>query len=207
MNTRKEISTIGYQSKDFIVERLNELIQKHTICDYMMIWHFAEEDESRPHWHIWIEPNTLIDTMDLQEYLLEVDFDDPKKSNKCIKFEVSQYDDWIPYALHDPVYLALKKQSRKYHYTPDQIIRFDDDSFEYMYHHAFNASVWAQDNIVTDRILESFNDPFKLIQNRTVGFRDAGHLRNTLYLMRLGHTCRNGRLGHDPVDYPDEIEE
>ena len=77
MNTRKQISTISYCSKDFLVNTLNRLVSDHMIANYMMIWHLPEEDEKKGHWHLWIEPNTQIDTMDLQEILTEYNENDP----------------------------------------------------------------------------------------------------------------------------------
>ena len=144
LNTRKEISTIGYQSKEFLLSKLQELIHAHIISDYMLISHKAEEDEKKDHWHIWLQPNTQIDSMDLQEMLTEFNPKEPSKPFKCINFHYSQYDDWIPYNLHDKAYLAIKGESRKYHYKPEEILRYDDDTFEYLYYHAFQSPLYLR---------------------------------------------------------------
>ena len=116
MNTLKQISTISYCSKDFLIRNLNQQMYLHNISDYMMIWHLPEEDEKKGHWHLWIQPNKTIDTMDLQDLLTEYNEKNPDKPYKCINFECSDYHHWIPYALHDKTYLMYKGQTRKYHH-------------------------------------------------------------------------------------------
>lgn len=72
MRTSKPIATISYNSADFLKLRLNDLIKSKKICDWMFIQHTAEADEKKDHIHLWIKPNTLLDTMDLQEHFLEL---------------------------------------------------------------------------------------------------------------------------------------
>lgn len=197
MNTRKEISTIGYQSKAFLVQKLQELIYSHTISDYMMVWHQAEEDEKKPHWHIWIQPNTQVDSMDIQEFLKEFNTEDPEKPFKCINFQYSQSDDWIPYCLHDRTYLAIKHEARKYHYGKEDIVCYDEDTFEFLYHQAFYSSKWSEENRVFDRIIEGMDNPAKLIESKVVSFKDAGNLRNYLWLKNYDHTIRGEHRNHE----------
>lgn len=197
MNTRKEISTVGYQSKEFLISKFNELIYAHTISDYMMIRHKAEEDEKKDHWHIWLMPNEQVDSMDLQEFLTEFNPQDPTKPFKCINFHYSQSDDWIPYCLHDKSYLALKHESRKFKYQKEDIIFYDEDTFDYLYYQAYHCSKWCQDSIVVNKILDSIDNPIDLIKNGTLSYKDSGYLRNTLYLMNYNHTIRGDHKGHE----------
>lgn len=197
MNTRKPISTIGYQSKSFLVSKFNELIYNHTISDYMMIFHRAEEDEKKDHWHIFLQPNCQVDSMDLQDFLIEFNSVDPAKPFKCINFCYSDSDNWIPYVLHDKTYLAIKHESRKYHYNKDDIVYYDEDTFDYLYYSAYHYSKWSQDSIVINKIIESIDNPIDLIKNGTLSYKDSGYLRNTLYLMNYEHTFRDGREGHE----------
>ena len=69
MRTKGLVSTISYNTPEFLELKLQELYKKHTISDYMFIQHIAEEDEKKDHIHLLIEPNTLIDTMVIQDYL------------------------------------------------------------------------------------------------------------------------------------------
>ena len=196
MNTRKQISTISYCSKDFLIKKLNNLVKKHIISDYMMIWHFPEEDEKKGHWHIWIEPNGQIDTMDLQEMLIEYNEKDPEKPFKCINFCVSDYHHWIPYALHDKTYLTWKGQSRKYHYSDDDIIVYDHDTFDYLKHKAFYESDWFEQIQKLKHIEEGIYNPIQLIHNHIVPFNQVGNLKIYSDMVRE-HTYRNGKKGHE----------
>ena len=100
MRTSKPIATISYNSQEFLVHQLELLIKNHKISDYIFINHFAEADEKKNHIHLWIKPNTLLDTMDLQKHFTELDPKNPTKPFKCIDFRISQVDDWILYNQH-----------------------------------------------------------------------------------------------------------
>lgn len=197
MNTRKEISTISYCSKKFLVNSLNQLIRQHIISDYMMIWHLPEEDEKKGHWHLWIEPNSQIDTMDLQEILTEYNDKDPDKPFKCITFCCSDYHHWIPYVLHDSTYLMWKRQSRKHHYPLDEIVCFDPDTLDYKYHKAFYESDWFEDIQKMKKIDEGIYNPVQLIRNHIVPFNQVASLKIYSDMIKEGITYRNGREGHE----------
>ena len=155
MRTRTgHVSTISYNSENFLKTKLNELCEKHIISDYMYIKHHPEEDERKEHIHLVIRPNQKIDTMEIQDYLTEVIPDG--KPLKCIDFRrTSDLDEWILYELHHPEYLLSKGESRKYVYTKDDFCFYDEDTFEYNYYHAFHASKWAQNRSITKHIKES----------------------------------------------------
>ena len=78
----------------------------------MFILHQPEEDEKKAHIHLYIEPNTLLDTMELQEFFTELDLNNPAKPLKCINFIQSKIDDWILYNSHNSAYLASKFETR-----------------------------------------------------------------------------------------------
>ena len=71
MNTRSPISTISYNTVDFLKLKLDELIASKTISFYMFIKHEPEIDDLKPHIHLYIEPNRQLDTMVLTDYLKE----------------------------------------------------------------------------------------------------------------------------------------
>ena len=145
MRTSKPIATISYNSREFLIKKLDELYENHKISDYMLIPHFAEADETKKnHTHLHIKPNTLLDTMELQAYFKEFDPQNPKKPLGCIDFVISDVDHWILYCQHYPPYLASKGESREYTYHKDDFIYKDEDTFEDKYYHAFKGSDWAK---------------------------------------------------------------
>lgn len=198
MRTSKPIATISYNSQEFLIMKLEELIKNHKICDYMFINHFAEEDEKKNHIHLWVKPNTLIDTMDLQKFLTELNPDNPTKPFKCIDFRLSAVDDWILYNQHYEPYLASKGEARQYHYTKDDFIYNDEDTFDDLYNHAFKGSEWAKRNQILQALSEGITDPIKLIQNGTLPLNQASQLNAYMYMRtHYGKTDRGGREGHE----------
>ncbi len=198
MRTSKPIATISYNSQEFLIMQLEQLIKNHKICDYMFINHFAEEDEKKNHIHLWIKPNTLIDTMDIQKFLTELNPDNPTKPFKCIDFRLSAVDDWILYSQHYEPYLASKSEARQYHYTKDDFIYHDEDTFEDLYYHAFKGSEWAKRNQILQALNQGEVSPADLVLNGTVPLNLASQLNSLKYMQaHYGRTDRNGREGHE----------
>ena len=195
MNTSREISTISYNSAEFLKLKLRELYDRHLISNYMYIGHYKEEDESKDHWHLWIKPNHKIDTMTLQEMFREPDPTHDRPLG-CIDFETSKYEEWIPYVLHDKGYLRYKHESRVYSYSKDDMLVADPDTYYELYRKAFRSSKWS-DKV---RQMEKLNNPdlqaADLIENGTFDFMQASQL---LAYERLceRRTYRNGRSGHE----------
>lgn len=194
MRTSKPISTISYNTQEFLLHQLDDMIKNHIISDYMYINHFAEEDERKDHIHLWMKPNKLLDTMDVQSYLMEIDPNNPTKPLKCNDFRLSKVDDWILYSLHYEPYLAMKGESRKYHYSKDDIIYYDEDTFEDLYNHAFKGSDFAKDDQVRKVLRDPNINKADLIDSGLLPLRMACAVNAYLH---MGHTYRNGRQGHE----------
>lgn len=197
MRTSKPIATISYNSQEFLVQQLDVLVKNHKICDYMFINHFAEEDEKKSHIHLWIKPNTLLDTMDLQHHFTELNPSNPTKPFKCIDFRFSDVDDWILYSQHFEPYLASKGESREYHYTRDDFVYNDEDTFDDLYNHAFKGSEWAKRNQILQALSEGQNNPISLILNGTVPLNMASQLNSFKYMQTHYGLDRGGRPNHE----------
>jgi len=128
LKTSKPISTISFNSDDFLKYKLDELVENHIVEFYAMIKHHPEDDEAgkKYHWHVYIEVSKIVQTVFLGD-LFNEPVPDNNKPLKCLPFESSNFANWYLYALHDVDYLALKNQSRKYHYTHNDIITNDED--------------------------------------------------------------------------------
>lgn len=197
MRTSKPIATISYNSQEFLVNRLEELIRNHKISDYIFINHFAEADERKNHIHLWLKPNTLLDTMDIQKFLTELDANNPTKPLKCIDFRTSQIDDWILYCQHYEPYLASKQESREYHYTKDDFVYADEDTFEDNYYHAFKGSEWAKRNQILQALNDSAIKPADLVLNGSVPLNLASQLNALEYMKSHYGLDRGGRANHE----------
>lgn len=132
VKTRKPISTISYNTAEFLSLKLEELRKAKIISLWFWIEHQPEEDEKRAHKHLWILPAKTIQTDDIVEELIE-----PvpgQKPLKCLHFQSSKFEDWYLYSIHDKTYLFKKGQIRLYSYSPDDIVCSDRDELDSLVH-------------------------------------------------------------------------
>ena len=198
MRTSKPIATISYNSESFLRAKLDELVRNHKISDYIYIYHYAEQDERKNHFHVWVKPNTLLDTMDLQQFFCELDPSNPKKPLKCIDFVTSKVDDFILYTHHLDVYLASKGEAREFAYLKTDFRYYDEDSFENLYNHALKGSEWAKRYQLLQQLRDNAVNPSDLILNGQVPLNMAANLSAFNY-MRLNarKLDRGDHQGHE----------
>ena len=175
MNTRSPISTISYNTVDFLKLKLDELIASKIISFYMFIRHEPEIDDLKPHIHLYLEPNKQLDTMVLTDYLKEYkpNFDLPLG---VIFWERSNYDDWILYGEHFIPYLNSKRQKREFHYLKGDFVNSNYLDFEYRYNHAHLASDWAEENQLIEQLRNNECYAYDLVLNGTVSLSRASQL-------------------------------
>ena len=132
MKTSKPISTISYNSPEFLRAKI-EYWKAQGIIEYgMWIRHLPDEDDKKAHYHVFLKPAKLIQTMDLEKESLEIPGWDIRcepnrditdiaiqdvKPLKMIGFRNSKEDDWLLYGIHDAQYLAEKGMTRNHHYN------------------------------------------------------------------------------------------
>ena len=129
MRTTKPISTISFNSRDYLVLKLRELTKAKRLSFWAIIEHKPEDDEGgkKVHFHVYCEPSKMLQTDDLRDELREFDPEKPDKPKGCLSWHSSKFDAWYLYALHDKRYLASKGQSRRFHYSFDEFITSDED--------------------------------------------------------------------------------
>lgn len=133
MKTTKAISTISFNSKEYLTGTLERLTKKHIITFWAYILHYGEDDEGgkKNHFHVYIEPSSSIQTESLRtEFIEPVPNDKPLA---CLPFRItSDFGEWYKYTMHDRAYLAMKMLEKKYHYSPSDYVVSDDDYFVYL---------------------------------------------------------------------------
>lgn len=136
MRTNKCISTISYNSPEFLKRMLDDLYERNLISFWCFIKHTGEmldngkeQIKEKDHIHLFIEPNTQIDTMQLQKQSEEYDPNNPLHPLKCIYFRHSEWCHWLWYDLHDPDYLAMKMEERQFQYDLSEFEFSDIDEF------------------------------------------------------------------------------
>lgn len=132
MNTSKPISTISYNSADFLRARLTDYKQAGILSFWAAVPHLGEDDEAgkKEHFHVYAEPSKRFQTDSLN--FIEPDPLNPDKPFRCICWRSSQFADWYLYCLHDMAYLAQKGLVKKYHYKHDDVISSDSDDLLFL---------------------------------------------------------------------------
>lgn len=129
MKTILPLATISYNTKEFLEIKLNELVKGKKVQFWCFIRHQAEEDEKKDHFHVFIEPCNKIETADLPSMFVELDRNSDKPL-KTLVWKKSDFPNWLWYGLHDKHYLASKGESRKYHYSINDLVTNDQDELD-----------------------------------------------------------------------------
>ena len=210
MITRSNISTISYNTDDFLIFKLNDMIKNHCIEFWSFINHIPEEDERKAHKHLFIIPSGTVDTFALSDILEEIDFTNPSMPPLgTIFWKHSKFVDWYLYSLHDIDYLASKGESRKYHYDKSEFIVSDSDYFNELIH-SCDFSQYTKHKKLREAVQSdiSFRD---LFANGFIPVQQIGQYSLAYNLLKYGDmyydkTDRNGRAGHEiPINTVEEV--
>lgn len=124
MATAKPISTITYNTPDFLISTLNSLIYQGYLTYYEFIQHMPDNDDTKKHIHLYMIPAKSINLATFKNFFLEKDPNNDKPLCPTI-FRNSVYGDWYWYALHDKDYLKSKGQERNISYCDKDIFCYD----------------------------------------------------------------------------------
>ena len=121
MKTSKPVSTISYNSEGWLKKTILKLKEIGDIEFAMWIYHEPDEDNRKPHYHVYLQPAKMIQTTDWDE-----PFTEPNPSNielpfKALPFRSSKETDWLLYGIHDPTYLQEKNMTRNVFYSFDDV--------------------------------------------------------------------------------------
>lgn len=146
MKTSKPLSTISYNTEKFLVSKLNDLVKAKKITCWFAIYHQPEEKEKKAHWHLYLEPNVSISTMDLDDEFIQYVKGCMKKPLKCIDWKPSKFPEWYLYSKHDIDYISQRLEIKKYHYSIDDFITSDRDLLEQRDFEVYHESDIFRDN-------------------------------------------------------------
>ncbi|MBQ8685128.1 MAG: hypothetical protein IJ514_03030 [Clostridia bacterium] len=196
MTTSKPFSTISYNSEDFLISKLDELVAGGVLDEYSFIHHAKEEDELKDHIHLYMIPSHKMDTAKIKDYLQEYDEQNPEKPLGCISCVSSKWDDFYLYGIHDPAYLASKGMSRKYRYIKDDF-HFSSKEFFYELIRRIDRSKFIGLERITDAVENgvSFAEMARLGQ---IPVQLVNQYRLMYELMSCDVVNRAGRETHTP---------
>lgn len=197
MKTSKPISTISFNSVQFLKLKLEYLRTAKRISWWCFIVHHPEDDEGgkKEHIHLYIEPSKMLQTDDLKLEFLEPDLEKPNKPKSVLSFHSSKFSHWYLYALHDRHYLASKGQSRRFSYKHDDFHTCDSDdllcrarSIDHL-----ELSPYAQ---LIDA-LEAGLTWVEFLKRGTVPVNHLFQFKDVWRALEDDRTYRNGRKGHE----------
>lgn len=201
MKTSKPFSTISYNTSAFLQARLDTLLQAGVIEFYSFIQHHREDDETKEHIHLYVEPSGLIDTQ--KGFIDKILEPDPENAlNKplcCIRCRPSKFADWYMYSIHDVDYLATKMETRKYHYRDEDFVNSSNDVMLELIHESdlskYKAFKKFRDSIASG---VSFRE---LFENGFIPVQQINQYEKAYYLLKgqkmVNRTFRGGRKNHE----------
>lgn len=204
MRTTKPISTISYNTEGYLRLTLNQLIESKIISFWCYIKHKPEDDECRnkSHFHVYVEPAKMLQTVDLRSKFIEFDPKKPDKPLGVIDFHSTKnFGDWYLYGMHDKAYLASKGQSRREIYAHTEFRASDEDEFAYLVQ---NIDLLAlsryKDMLEAQRNGVSWAQYFS---RGTVPIQQVRNFESAWFILLQEYTERNGNAGHE-IEY-DEV--
>lgn len=191
MQTSKLISTISYNSPEYLEGTLRRLVDSGLVEYSHWILHQPEDDETKAHFHVILQPNRRIDSEALRREFREIlPGSDPLG---CLPFHNSKMHDWILYGAHDVAYLMKQCQTRKHHYSREDFQTTEPDLFADDWNEAHRAEN------STMRLLEEMAKTGKQWEDVVtyVPINQLFQYREVFYALLSRYTSRNGRPGHE----------
>lgn len=154
MKTSKPISTISYNSEEFLRAKLDYLVRSGEVAFWYYIKHHGEYDketniQDKDHIHVYLEFADRVDTIKLGEMFLEYENGDlNSKPLKCMPFRVSKPYDALLYNIHHSQYLLQKFEQKEFSYTLDDIVSSDRDYLNQLYSEAMHSDIFKRDRMM-----------------------------------------------------------
>lgn len=200
MVTSKPFSTISYNEPLTLHTKLSYWIDHQILDFFMYIWHKPEDDEEKGHFHVYMVPSSKVNATQLLHELVEF-IPGEKLPRKCRPPTPSKFQDWFLYDIHYPPYLAAKGQTRKYHYSKEDIICSDDTFLT----DQIQQIDWTKINPLGDVITAaksgiSFSEFLEKSNMSLLQVRAAQFVFEQVQGGKFDSTNRNDRLTHTPLN-------
>lgn len=201
MRTSKPFSTISYNTKEFLIAKLNNLITRNVIDFYAFVEHIKEDDEKKNHIHLYVVPSTLIDTKQFIDELKELQTNENGEMTLplgCMPCTPSKFDDWFLYCKHDVNYLRSKGQVRMFHYEQKEFVSSNDDYLNEL-SHTINYNKFSKFEQISDYAKQGFtyNQVLAMGLIPVQLTKQYEQVFNAIRLEISNKTYRNGKPNHE----------
>ena len=129
MKTIRPISSVTWNTEEFLQKILNKLVDDHVIAFWFYVFHLPESNEKKEHFHLYLEPDCRVDTNDIRQYFEEIPSKDSKEKDiiRPLPFEKSNFDNAYLYFTHNKLYLNSKGFYKQYYNYTD--VKSSDEFF------------------------------------------------------------------------------
>lgn len=152
--TKKPISTISFNTENYLLHQLDCLVKSTKVESWMYVRHKAEEDTKKDHIHMLLIPCSPVNPVNVRKMFVEPTFDG-SGDLCCLPFVTSKVTDWLLYALHYKPYLLSKGLFRIHSYdlscicsneSSDYISQVYNDALETMQNNRINQFIELQNS-------------------------------------------------------------
>lgn len=197
MQTTKLVSSISYNSPDFLKGKLFDLVRQGIIEYAHWIWHEPEEDEKKAHSHIVVKPNKRLDTSKLRNEFIEPVVGEEKPLG-ILPFQSSKMGDWMLYAVHDVAYLLRKCQERNHHYRKEDLKTTEPDLLEEHWRDCHEGEDSRMRHVI--ELAEKGVEWSDILKMGFIPINQLFQFRELFFTFVKGQTDRDGRKGHEGVE-------
>lgn len=196
MQTTKLISTVSYNTPEYLSGRLRTLVEQGIIEYAHWIFHTPEDDEKKTHAHVILQPNKRLDTSALRNQFTELVAGEDKP--RCVlPFKPSKMRDWILYAVHDTIYLTSKSQTRKFTYKKTDLHTTEPDLLEDDWRDAHEGENTRMRLVI--ELSERGVDWMDILKSGLIPVNQLFQYRKIWECFFMRKTDRNGRGVHDEM--------
>ena len=140
MKLKDLISTISYNSEDFLDHTLISLLHDQVIDYFLYVPHKGEYDSlsglwDKDHVHLILQPSGVVKTDELEKLFFEYvpDNDKPLRTRFFVSSgkssDITNWMNWLLYNLHDQKFLYSKGLQRQFHYDLSDVRSNVDEDF------------------------------------------------------------------------------
>lgn len=183
MKTTRVISTISFNTEDFLKGKLNDLVDSDILSYWVYIKHLPDKDSGKEHFHVYMQPSKAVDLTALRKQFKEPD---PENENPrgCLTIDKSEWQNWCWYVLHDWAYLMSKGQTRNVHYKTSDLVCNDDDELTLLLSQLKPTRDMLQWIVIKQALDEPKKDVVKVLQDNYITPFDWERMTRAVELAR-----------------------
>ena len=194
MKTTKAISTISFNTEDFLKGKLNDLVDADILSTWVYIKHQPDEDSGKEHFHVYMVPSQSVDLTKLRKQFKEPDAEKPETPKGCLNIVKSEWVNWAWYGLHDWAYLQSKGERRNIHYKREDFVCNDADELQALLSTLKPTRDMLQWVVIQEALEKPNKDVIKILQENYITPFDWDKMTKAVELARHSKWLDDSRV-------------